>query len=155
MAVKALRIKAGKGGSGGGGKGAAGAGTLDLGLLVLRLGMGLMFVTHGWPKMLGGPEKWEALGGAMAHLGVDFGHQLFGLAAALAEFLGGVLLALGLGTRVAALFLLATMVVAATMHLAEGDGLKGASHAIEAGVVFAALALTGAGRFSVDRRIRG
>lgn len=141
----------GAGKSGGGG----GAASLDAGLLVLRLGMGLMFVAHGWPKMLGGPEKWEKLGGAMEHLGIGFAPVFWGLMAALSEFLGGVLVALGLGTRVASAFLAFTMVVAATMHLRQGDGFQDASHAIEAGFVFVALALTGAGRFSVDRRIRG
>ncbi len=34
--------------------------TLDFGILVFRLGIGLMFIFHGYPKLVGGPEKWES-----------------------------------------------------------------------------------------------
>ena len=30
----------------------------DLGLLVMRVGLGLSFMAHGWPKLVGGPETW-------------------------------------------------------------------------------------------------
>jgi putative oxidoreductase len=43
------------------------------------------------------------------------------------------------------------MAVAATMHLGRGDGLKGAAHAIELGIVFVGLLVIGAGRYSVDK----
>lgn len=29
----------------------------DVGLLILRVGIGLMFMIHGFPKLFGGPEK--------------------------------------------------------------------------------------------------
>ena len=38
-----------------------------IGLLVLRIGIGLMFMVHGAPKLFDGPEKWEKLGMAMAN----------------------------------------------------------------------------------------
>ena len=44
----------------------------DLGLLVLRAGIGAMFVGHGLPKLLGGPQRWTTVGEAMAYLGLDF-----------------------------------------------------------------------------------
>ena len=44
----------------------------DLGLLLLRIGIGAMFVAHGFPKLIGGPAKWTALGTATSHLGIDF-----------------------------------------------------------------------------------
>ena len=31
----------------------------DIGLLFLRIGIGVMFIMHGLPKLIGGPEKWE------------------------------------------------------------------------------------------------
>ncbi len=123
----------------------------DFGLLLLRLGIGAMFVLHGLPKLQGGPEKWTQLGGAMQYLGIGFMPLAWGLAAALSEFLGGILLVLGVLFRPACLFLTATMAVAATMHLGKGDGLMGASHAIELGILFLSLLFIGPGRYSIDR----
>lgn len=126
-------------------------GRADLGLLVLRLGIGFMFLGHGVPKLAGGPDKWRAVGSAVSRIGIDAGHQAFGLAAALAEAGGGALLMLGLLTRLACIPLAVTMAVAASRHLVDGDGFfKGASHAIESGVVFVALFILGAGRYSAD-----
>jgi len=124
----------------------------DHGLLILRLGLGAMFMWHGLPKLLGGPELWAMVGGALGNFGVTFAPTFWGLLAALSEFGGGLLLILGLAVRPAALAMAGTMVVASTMHLANGEGLKGASHAIEVGIVFVALIFIGAGRFSLDAR---
>jgi len=122
----------------------------DAGLLLLRLGLGAMMVFHGLPKLLGGPERWERVGGAMGNLGIDFAPTFWGLAATCSETFGGVLLALGLLFRPACLFLLATMTVAAIRHLSRGDGLGGAAEAVELGIVFLALLFIGPGRLSVD-----
>ncbi len=41
----------------------------DLGLLILRIGVGLsMMIFHGFGKLKGGPELWEKIGGNMATL---------------------------------------------------------------------------------------
>ena len=45
-------------------------------------------------------------------------------------------------------------VVAAISHLSRGDGLSGASHAIELGIVFLSLILIGAGKYSLDEKLR-
>ena len=63
----------------------------DHGLLVIRLGMGAMFVMHGWPKMAGGSKAWTKLGHAMRHLGIDFAPTMWGFAAATSELAGGAL----------------------------------------------------------------
>lgn len=125
---------------------------LDLGLLVLRLGLGGMFIGHGWPKLAGGAPKWAKLGTAMGHLGIDLWPTMWGLLAALSESLGGLLFALGFLFRPATAMLFATMVVATATHLAKGDGIMGGSHAIEAGIVFAAMFLVGPGKFALDER---
>ena len=105
-----------------------------------------MFVTHGWPKLIGGPEKWAAIGKAVSHLGIDFAPAFWGLLAALSEFGGGLLIAAGILFRPACAALVATMTVASVMHLSQGDGFGKASHAIEAGILFLALSLIGPGR---------
>lgn len=123
----------------------------DLALLFVRIGLGLMMVFHGWPKLAGGAEKWGQVGGAMGVIGVTFFPVFWGLMAALAETLGGVLLAIGFLTRLNCIALAFVMVIAAMMHMNAGDGLKVASHAIELGIVFVGLVFIGPGKFSVDR----
>jgi len=127
---------------------------INIALLILRIGIGIMFMLHGYPKIIGGPEKWFGLGEkAMTAIGVGFGFTFFGFMAALSEFLGGILLILGLATRYAGGFLLFTMIVAATLHLSQGDGIMRASHAIESGFVFLSLIFMGSGKFSLDHFI--
>ena len=125
----------------------------DFGLLILRIGIGIMFVLHGWPKITAGPQMWEKLGMATGSLGIHFAPTFFGFMAALAEFGGGICLILGFLTRLACLFLLIDMFVASTMHLNHGDGLKGASHAIEAAILFLSLVFIGPGKYSFDEKI--
>ncbi len=128
--------------------------SLHLGLLVLRLGVGIQLAMHGWPKMTGGMEKWEKLGKNMEMLGIDFFPAFWGFMAAFAEFGGGILIAVGLFTRPASFLLAFTMLVATVRHVSEegAEWLDGA-HAFELMVVFIALYLTGPGRYSIDRRI--
>lgn len=120
----------------------------DVGLLILRIGIGIAFVVHGWGKITGGPEGWAQLGQAISHVGIPFGYTFFGFMAALSEFGGGILLALGLLTRIAAPMMLCTMIVAASMHIATGQGSPW--HAIEAGVLFLSLIFIGPGAYSLD-----
>ena len=123
---------------------------IDVGLLVLRLGIGIMFIFFGLQKVLGGPERWEELGQAMGTFGITFAPALWGLMASLAELVGGLLLLLGVFTREAALFLLITMVVAAAWLLSVGAGLQKAAHAIDMGIVFLAVLIAGPGRLSLS-----
>lgn len=123
----------------------------DVGLLIVRIGVGLSFVGHGWPKVTGGPEKWTRLGGAMADLGVTFAPTFWGAAAAFGEVIGGVLLALGLATRPAAAVLAVTMFVAWASHMVEREAFRDWSHSFEAMCLFVALVLVGPGKWSVDR----
>lgn len=123
----------------------------DEGLLLLRIGIGVMYVLHGGPKLLAGPEKWQQLGEAMNYLGIDFFPTVWGLLAAISEFGGGLCLITGFFFRPACLLLATTMLVATNMHLGRGDGLMRASQALENGILFLSLVLIGPGRFSIDK----
>jgi putative oxidoreductase len=127
----------------------------DAGLLFLRLGLGAMFIYHGAPKLAGGAALWQQLGAAMGYLGIHFLPTFWGFMAAVAEFGGGLLLLAGLLFAPACLLLAFDMVVAALMHLGQGQGLPVASQPIELAIVFVALALIGPGRFSLDRSLAG
>jgi putative oxidoreductase len=124
----------------------------DIGLLILRVGIGIMFLYHGAPKLLGGPEKWEKLGMAMKYVGIQSVPVFWGFMAAFSEFFGGICIILGLFFRPACILLTITMAVAALMHLGKGDGLNVASHAIEDGIVFLSLILIGPGKYSIDKK---
>jgi putative oxidoreductase len=123
----------------------------NIGLLLMRVGLGAMMIAHGYPKLMGGPEMWTKIGGAMHNMGITVYPTFWGLMAGLTESIGGLLLILGLAFRPACLFLLFTMCVAATKHYYNGDSLLTASHAIELGFVFLGLFFIGPGRYSVDK----
>lgn len=124
----------------------------DLGLLILRLGFGAMYLLHGYPKLSGGPAAWEGLGQAMGNFGIHFVPAFWGFMAAFSEFFGAIFLMLGFMFRPACMLMLATMAVAATMHLSRGDTIQTASHAIGNGIVLLSLIFIGPGRFSLDPR---
>jgi putative oxidoreductase len=124
----------------------------DLGLLVARLGFGLGFAWfHGYPKLRGGPAGWDEVGSALGAFGVESGAPWFGFVAALAECLGGVLVAAGLCFRPAALSIAVVMTVASAYHL-TGEGSP--AHALKNAFLFYGFVLTGPGRYSLDRAIR-
>lgn len=127
----------------------------DLGLLILRLGIGLsMLLFHGWGKISGGPERWEGIGGQMANLGIDVFPVFWGFMAAFSEFFCSAFLVLGIFFRPAAFLLIGTMFVASIRHLSlpagePGSGFSGASHALEFLTVYVALFLIGPGRYKL------
>lgn len=125
----------------------------DLGLLVLRLGLGLTFLfVHGGPKLFGGPERWARVGSVMQVFGIDFAPTFWGLVAALSEFVGGgILLILGLFWPWALVPVVATLLVAALGHV-SGAIPGGPWYPLEIALVFLALMFTGPGHYSLDAR---
>ena len=137
------------------GKGSAGGGYGDLGLLLIRLGVGFsMAIFHGYGKISGGPELWTKIGASMGHFGIHFAPAFWGFLSALAEFGCSILLIVGLFFRPAAAALAFNMLVASTTHLtmpagAQNAGWSGASHAIELLAVYLGLLLLGPGRYAL------
>lgn len=126
----------------------------DLGLLLVRAVFGLyMAFGHGLGKITGGPEQWAQLGGVLEGiLGFGFLPTFWGLMAALAEFVGALLVAAGLLARPAALVLFINMFVAAMAHITGViDG--GPESAILYGVAFLGVLLTGPGAYSIDDQL--
>ena len=122
----------------------------NVGLLILRCGIGLIFVRHGVGKLLAGLEMWHWLGSSMSHLGIHFAHTFWGFAAACAEALGGLSLIAGFGTRISAGVMGFVMFVAFVMHYTKGDAWTTLSHPLSLFVVFIALVVMGSGRYSLD-----
>ena len=95
---------------------------MSIGLLILRLVVGLALAAHGTQKLFGwfGGYGLSGTAGFLEQLGFVPGRRN-ALFAGLAETAGGLLLALGLATPVAAAMLIAVMVVAAvSAHLKHG-----------------------------------
>ena len=123
----------------------------DAALLVGRIGLGVIYVLHGWPKLAGGAPTWTRLGHAMASIGIAHFPQVWGLLASLAEFFGGVFLILGLLFRPACFFIAFTMFVATMSLLHSTHSFEQYSRPLEMLFVFLILAFVGPGKFSVDR----
>jgi putative oxidoreductase len=125
---------------------------LDEGLLIARLGFGLGFVWyHGLPKLQGGMERLAGTGRAMESLGIRAGAEWFGLAAAMAETLGGLFLAIGFLFRPAALAIAIVMFVATVNHIVTGQGTP--AHSFKNFWVLLGLFIIGPGRYSADHLI--
>ncbi len=128
---------------------------LQIALFLIRVSFGIIYIMHGFPKIAGGPERWEGIGGAMANVGIGFAPVFWGFMASISEFGGGLLLVLGLLTRPAAAFMAFTMLLATFMHITGGDPVNSALHSLKGLVVFVALLYSGPGRWSVDNRWAG
>lgn len=127
----------------------------DIGITVVRVGLGLMIMSHGWPKVAGGEARWKAIGGAMATVGIDAYPVFWGAVASFAEFFGGFLVVIGFATRPASALIAFTLAVAALNHMRDGADIVGASHPIETALGFLALLFVGPGAISIDSRLKG
>jgi putative oxidoreductase len=130
---------------------------MSLGLLILRLAIGLLFVGHGAQKLFGsfGGHGPSGTGAFFESLGLRPGYPM-AVAAGASEVAGGLLIAAGLFTPVGAMLLIAVMFTAIlTAH--RGTGLWVTEGGIEYNLVLMAgvfaLAATGAGRYSFDNAL--
>ncbi|BET66271.1 DoxX family protein [Opitutales bacterium ASA1] len=116
---------------------------------ILRVVAGLgMALGHGLGKV---PPS-DGFIGAVGAMGFPLPF-VFAWAAGLAELVGAILVAVGLATRPAALFVTITMGVAAFVRHA-GDAFADRESSLLYGAVFLVFTVLGAGRVSVDALIR-
>lgn len=118
---------------------------LDWGLLILRIGVGLLMAGHGLGKVM------DLFGGKAANFPdpIGIGPAASLALAAFAEFVCALLVVFGFKTRWAAIPVVITMLVAALVFHAS-DPFEQKEHPLLFAIPFLALAFTGAGRFSVD-----
>ncbi|WP_028667005.1 DoxX family protein [Runella zeae] len=117
----------------------------DLGLLILRIGVSLLLLTHGYDKFLTFLEGASDFPDPL-HVGARLSHAL----AVLGEVIAPILVMLGLLTRVAAAIeIIHFLVVAFLMHAHEPLSEK--EHALLYLLPYATIFFAGAGRYSVDR----
>jgi putative oxidoreductase len=124
----------------------------NAGLLVIRVGLGIMFIYHGLPKLTGGEETWVKLGTTTKFVGINFAPMFWGFMAAAVETLGGLLIIIGLAFRPVCLLIIINLIVAAALHFGTGGGIEAAAHAIEDGITFLGLFIIGPGKFAIDKK---
>jgi putative oxidoreductase len=122
---------------------------IDTALAVLRVVLGITFILHGGQKLF--VFGFAGVSGAFAQMGIP-APGVLGPFVAFVEFFGGIAILLGLLTRLAALGIAATMVVAIlTVHLKNGffapTGVEFPLSLLGSAI---ALIISGAGDFSLD-----
>lgn len=123
--------------------------TTDLGLLIARIGIAALMLTHGIPKLFlfisGTPIQFPAVMGMSAELSLGL--------SILAEVLCSALVLIGFATRLAVIPLIITMLVAVFfIHLPDPFAVK--EPALYYLLVYIVLLFTGSGKYSMDNLIR-
>lgn len=115
----------------------------SLGLLLLRVGVGLVFFMHGLSKV----QNLAMVSGFFVHMGLP---AWVAFCIAWLEVIGGVALMVGIGTRLFAFLFGVEMIVAIFL---TGIGRGWQAHELEALLMAASFAIvyTGSGRFSLWR----
>jgi putative oxidoreductase len=127
---------------------------MDIGLLIIRVVIGVLFVGHGAQKLFGwfGGYGLNGTGGWFDSIGMKPGVTM-ALIAGLAELTGGILFALGLLTPVAGLLIAGTMAMA-ILKVHGPNGLWSTSNGYEYNLTLLAvaigIALIGPGHYSLD-----
>jgi putative oxidoreductase len=129
-----------------------------LGLLLVLLVVGLLFIGHGAQKLFGwfGGYGPKGTGGWMDSIGMKPG-IVMAVAAGLMELVGGALFASGLFTPLAAVLIALTM-LGAIVKVHGQNGIwataNGYEYPLVLLVVVIGIALTGAGAYSLDAIIK-
>lgn len=118
-------------------------------VLLLRIGAGILILTHGLPKVM------KVLQGDMAFgdpIGLGPGFSL--ILSAFAEGICGMLVVLGLGTRIASVFLIINMAVAFFFFHAD-DPFGAKELPLFYLIIFIITFLAGSGKYSLDNKLFG
>jgi putative oxidoreductase len=130
----------------------------SLALLILRVGTGVIFIPHGYPKMSGRGNQEKhgrtSLTQSIARLGLPFPYA-FAIVVGTIEFIGGWMLIVGLLTQWVALAEAFVMLVAAGRNFFQKSFVGSADFPFSLLVAMLALALLGGGALSLDQVLLG
>ncbi|MEH7109735.1 MULTISPECIES: DoxX family protein [Bacillaceae] len=127
---------------------------LNIGLFIIRLVIGVLFIGHGAQKLFGwfGGYGLKGTGGWFESIGMKPGVTM-ALFAGLAEFIGGLLFALGLLTPLAGILIAGTMIMA-IVKVHGPNGLWATANGYEYNLTLLAvaigIALVGPGQYALD-----
>ena len=127
---------------------------INIGLLIIRLVIGVLFIGHGAQKLFGwfGGYGVKGTGGWFESIGIKPGVTM-ALLAGLTELIGGILFALGLLTPLAGIMIAGTMVMA-IVKVHGPNGLWSTQNGYEYNLILLAvaigIALIGPGQYALD-----
>ncbi len=122
----------------------------DLGLLMMRVSAGLLIsIAHGLPKALSWSERADSFADP-----IGVGPTASLALAVFAELVCGIAVALGLFTRLSAVPVVITLLVAAFIIHAD-DPFRKMEFALVYAIPFVTLIFTGPGRYSLDGWLAG
>ncbi|MBA9028308.1 DoxX family protein [Peribacillus huizhouensis] len=127
---------------------------INIGLLIIRLVIGVLFIGHGAQKLFGwfGGYGLKGTGGWFESIGMKPGVTM-ALFAGLAELIGGLLFALGLLTPLAGIMIAGTMLMAIVkVHAPNGlwATVNGYEYNLTLLAVAIGIALVGPGQYALD-----
>lgn len=120
--------------------------SVHMAILLLRIGAGALIFTHGYPKLV------KVFSGNLSFGDpIGIGPELSLILVAFAEGICGILVAMGLGTRLAAFVLTINMMVIAFVAHA-GDPFSSKEKGLLFLVMFLVILFTGGGKYSLDKK---
>lgn len=121
---------------------------IDAGILLIRIALAALMLSHGIPKMMGlfsgGPVQFPPLFGLSPEISLGL--------AVFAEVLCSLLILVGFGTRLAAIPLIITMLVA-VFYIHGADPFVKKELGIHYLIGYVLLFITGSGKYSLDHVI--
>lgn len=125
---------------------------INFGLLFYRLALGISMFYHGYLKYVSGEQGLYKVGAMLSALGVPIGFEvILGTIASYAEMVGGILLIIGLFTRIGTLLVVGTLAVATILNL-NGNFFSW-DYPSQMGFGAIMLFFAGAGRYSLDKAL--
>ena len=125
---------------------------INFGLLFYRLALGISMFYHGYLKYVSGEQGLYKVGAMLSALGVSSGFEvILGTIASYAEMVGGILIIIGLFTRIGSLLIIGTLAVATILNL-NGNFFSW-DYPSQMGFGAIMLFFAGAGRYSLDKAL--
>lgn len=125
----------------------------DLGLFIYRIVIGLAIFMHGLAKLQSSNDVIASVGSAVSLLGIHSWYYEFGIVAALCEIIGGILVGIGLFSRLGSFMV--CIVLAMAIWVQYSTGFLHWIYPVEVGVGFLMIFIGGPGRYSIDYMITG
>lgn len=119
----------------------------DIALLLLRIGVGLVFIVAGWGKLTG----IEGTQGFFGNLGIPLA-GLMAWVVAITEFVGGLMVLFGAYIRIPAV-LLAIIMLVALLTTKLGGEFSAARVDLLLLLMSSSLFILGSGKYSVDAKL--
>ncbi|WP_421775559.1 DoxX family protein [Gracilimonas sp.] len=118
----------------------------NLAILLLRIGVGVIFIIAGWGKLTG----IEGVQGFFGNIGIPMA-GVMAWVVALVEFVGGIMMLTGYKVEIPGILLAITMLVAIfTVKMGGDGGFRGMRLEIMLLLTSLALSMIGTGKYSLD-----